>query len=163
MEALLTILVKDTQVLACMTYGNGGVVVQNQPDQPNQAGALPDDEQCHIPVGSKLFQIAAISNGELEGVGRKARQPPKGAIKGLISVGLKKIRRKKSGDVTKNQVQGQEVGRMDLDQDQLQAQEAGKETQDQSQGYALVDPGQNHWDPGTGAALSSSNLTGHKE
>jgi len=43
MEALLAILVKDTQILACMTYGNRGIVVQNQ-SADRLTGDSPADE-----------------------------------------------------------------------------------------------------------------------
>jgi len=93
MEALLAILVNDTQILACMTYGNRGIVVQNQ-SADQLTGDSPADEQYHILEGRKLLQIATIDNGKLDMVSEKARHISKEKKKEAI-LALKNIRDKK--------------------------------------------------------------------
>ena len=156
MEALLAILVQDTQILACMTYGNRGLVVQNQ--LADELADMPDDEQYHIPEGPKLLQIATVNNGDLGGSSGKVRRVLKGKKKGVVSVLKNILRGKKPGDATQDQVQGQEAGvakeagsakvagGATTDQDQLPEQEeGGAPREDQLREYALVEPGQDLW------------------
>jgi hypothetical protein len=158
MEALLAILVMDTQILACMTYGNGGVVIQKEPAD-RLTGDEPADEQYHVPEG-KLFQIATINNGQNSGsaVNSKPRQASKD-VKQKIKSGLNRLLGKKPGGATQDQIEGQEAGGATKDEGQLQEQEAGGATkdqvqlqeqdvvtqEDQVQKYTLVKPGEDLW------------------
>jgi hypothetical protein len=142
MEALLAILVMDTQILAGMTYGNGGVVIQKEPAD-RLTGDDPANEQYHIPNG-KLFQIATINNGQSGElvVGSKARQTSKD-MKKMLKLGFDRLWGKKQGGATPDEVEGQDAGGATKDQGKLQEQDAV--TQDSLQKYELVKPGEDLW------------------
>jgi hypothetical protein len=150
MEALLAVLVQDSQILACMAYGNGGGLVVRDQGAERVTGDEPADEHYRIPEGPSLLRIATINNGEL---GPKMRDEPKDKLAEIIAqfkkLKMKKLKKlkifgaNKQGGATQDQVQSQEAGGATKYQGQLQEQEAGED--DELQKYSLLEPGHDLW------------------
>ena len=123
MEAVLAVLVKDSEVVACMTYGPTGIVAIQQ-------HLTEEDEEYRFYEGSGL-RVAAITNGLLLRGGDKLGKATKNMPQGKKWGGFKdKIQGKKLGGGAK---------------DQLLEQEAKEGTYRDLQEYALVEPGQSLW------------------
>jgi hypothetical protein len=131
-EAVLAVLVRDIEVLACMTYGRelqptGIVAIQ----QPMQNLVLEDEEEYRFDEGSNPFRLTAIANGLLLGRGKEGA--------------TKNVRQGKPWGAFKGKLQGKklEAGT----KDELRGQEANKERA-QSRwylNYSLAKPGKSLW------------------
>jgi hypothetical protein len=164
MEAVLAILVRESEVLACMMYGRESrptkILAAQQPQsagdsqQPARGLQQPTEEDeidQYRYEESSPFRIAAITNGLLLKMGGKkseeaTKNMPQGKKKGGgLKEGLKdRFQGKKVGEGMKDQLQGQEARGA---KNRLRGQEAKEETQDdQLQDYALVEPGKSLWD-----------------
>jgi hypothetical protein len=142
MEAVLAVLVQESEILACMTYGlepqPTRILAAQQPHQTVRDSQqltgddLDELEQYRYEECSPL-RIAAITNGLLLKMGGKK------SVEANMPQGKKKASRSKQGkklkEGTKDQLQGQEARGA---KDQLRGQRA---QDDQLQDYALVEPG----------------------
>ena len=147
MEAVLAVLVQESEILACMTYGTEPrptrILAAQQPQQTVKDSQQPtrDDsdelEQYRYEESSPL-RVAAIANGLLLKMGgKKSREATKNIPQGKKKAGGLKggFQGKKLREGTKDKLQGQEARGA---KDRLR----GQGTQDnQLQDYVLVEPG----------------------